>query len=88
MIKPNSSAFTPDNRAVGHEPDGLNEPDGLTIRAYIASQAMAAIMNSPHYFLIDGEKVSLTPTEVANVAVQYADALIEQLNKPETKEQK
>ena len=72
-IDPNAPAFpVPDS----HHADGQVEFgfNGLTIRAEIASRIMAG-------FAADAEMTG-SKEEVASVAVEWADALIAELNKP------
>ena len=53
---------------------------GMTMRVYIATQLMAATVNSSATFNKDGGTV-VTKEEYACLAVSYADALIAELSK-------
>lgn len=62
-MNPNESAF----------PNPSDDPDCLTVRAYIATKAMAAIiMNSEYEF---------TKDRIAKESIECADALIAELSK-------
>lgn len=72
-LDPHASAFArPPSR------DGFGREDGLTIRAYIASEQMAALLSSSH------RDYELHLDDVAKTATQAADALIAELNKAPT----
>lgn len=66
--------------------DGVHP--GMSLRAYLAGQAMAGMLSSPHFGdFCDDSRVSLglgteRTTEAACAAVNYADALIAALSTP------
>jgi hypothetical protein len=70
-VNPNLPAFA---RPMGYNPDGLwnNSQTGLTIREYIATQSMVGLCVDHH---------SGGPIGNARRAVEFADALITELNK-------
>ncbi len=79
MIHPDDCAFPHPSQKIGGQ--GLTD-GGLTIRAYIATQAMVGYL-AAH---ADPETRIPNPSILASDSVEYADALIAELSKPRTKE--
>lgn len=69
MTAPKTPAFPRSYVADGH--------NGMTLRAYVAAKAMAALIGRPITDYPDGELPTLE--ETASDAVDYADALLDAL---------
>lgn len=82
MINPNDPAFPDPSRAApstfSHQAP-LDQPSGMTIRAEIASRCMNGLIG---YFQDQraGDSAMTRAEYVAQLAVEYADALIARLN--------
>jgi hypothetical protein len=54
---------------------------GINIRAYIATKAMQGILANAEGCYMKNNNKALSPDTISELAVQHADALIEELNK-------
>ncbi len=55
----------------------FEKPKGMDIRTYLSAKAMAAMIDSATHWDGQGDDA-----EIAKYAVEFADALISELNKP------
>lgn len=81
---PNNSAFPDPARGAQssyNNQDPLSAEPGISIRAYIATKAMQGILANSEGCYTQNNKKAYSPEQISELAVQHADALIEQLNK-------
>jgi hypothetical protein len=79
-INKNDPAFANPGNVFGK--DDIQSPStGMTIRQYFAARAMHALISAPR--AINGAR-DVSPKEVVMVAVEIADALIDECNKDES----
>lgn len=55
--------------------------EGMTLRDYFAAKAMQGILASPVAFTLRGEPITYGESQIAELAYQYADAMLKQRNK-------
>lgn len=83
-LDPNSPAF-PSSRSHFSQDGKLTSTDwnsGLSIRALIAKDLMAAMVSNPHLIIkIDGKVVETNGQQIIESSLVLTDALIAQLNK-------